>query len=305
MKILINRKPVDGPWGGGNLFVRAFCEVLRSCGHEVVFSLDPGLDVIFIQDPRYSDLGISINEIARFKKENPSVKIIHRVNECDARKNTKDVDSLLRACSSISDTTVFVSHWMKDYHKNRDWHCKDTAVVYNGVNKDHFKKRDKIKNNKINIVAHHWSDNRLKGADVYEFLDDFVGKNDKFTFTYIGRTSSKFKNTKIIEPISGLVLGEELSKYDIYVSGSRFDPGPNHILESLACEMPTFVHVDGGGAKEFAGKNFSFETPEDLSKLLENTSLNIQNCTFPGTWRDSIGRYLAIIERSFDNENCI
>ena len=296
MKILINRKPVDGPWGGGNLFVRAFCESATKAGHEVVFRFEDDIDVIFVQDPRYSDLGISINEIAQYKQSNPNVKLIHRVNECDARKNTNDVDLMLRQTSSVTDTTVFVSHWMKDYHLDKGWLCEDVAVVYNGVDREHFQKRDKIQNGKINIVAHHWSDNRMKGADVYEFLDALVAEDERFTFTYIGRTSSDLKNSNVMEPLSGLDLGKELSRYDLYVSGSRFDPGPNHILESLACEIPTIVHVDGGGAVEFAGCNFSFQNSEELISLLASTP-DISNVVMPSSWEESVGRYLALIER--------
>ena len=35
MKILINRKVVEGPWGGGNNFVKSFCEYLPELNHEV------------------------------------------------------------------------------------------------------------------------------------------------------------------------------------------------------------------------------------------------------------------------------
>ena len=296
MKILINRKPVDGPWGGGNLFVRAFCDSATRSGHEVVFRFEDDIDVIFVQDPRYSDLGISINEIAQYKQSNPRVKLIHRVNECDARKNTNDMDLMLRQTSSVTDTTVFVSHWMKDYHLDKGWLCEDVAVVYNGVDREHFQKRDKIQNGKINIVAHHWSDNRMKGADVYEFLDALVAEDERFTFTYIGRTSSDLNNSNVMEPLSGLDLGKELSRYDVYVSGSRFDPGPNHILESLACEIPTIVHVDGGGAVEFAGCNFSFQNSEELIRLLASPP-DISNVVMPSSWEESVGRYLALIER--------
>ena len=35
MKFLINRKPIDGPWGGGNNFVSAICSHLKEEGHDV------------------------------------------------------------------------------------------------------------------------------------------------------------------------------------------------------------------------------------------------------------------------------
>ena len=275
MKILINRKPVEGPWGGGNLFVRAFCDYFTGMGHKVVHKLEHDVDVMFMQDPRYSDLGISINELLKFKQMNPSVPLIHRVNECDARKGTNDIDKLLRECSKYTDLTIFVSNWMEEHHREKGWNCDLSSVVYNGVNQDHFKKRKKIDNGKINIVTHHWSDNPLKGEDVYEFLDDLVGRNpDTMTFTYIGRTKSNFKNSKVVKPLFGLDLGKELSKYDIYVSGSRNDPGPNHILESLSCEIPTICHLDGGGAVEFCGDNMTFSDLNHLKEMIQMKNLS-------------------------------
>ena len=152
MKVLINRKPVSGPWGGGNLFVSSFCEYMDNLGHQVVHTLDSDLDMIFLQDPRYSDLGISINEIAAYKRSFPSVKVVHRVNECDARKGTSGMDELLRDCSRISDHTIFVSNWIRDYHINKGWHAA-ASVLYNGVDDQVFKPGNKIDNNKINIVG--------------------------------------------------------------------------------------------------------------------------------------------------------
>jgi|ETNvirnome_6_100_1030635.scaffolds.fasta_scaffold23082_2 hypothetical protein len=272
MKILINRKPVQGPWGGGNLFVKSFCKAMSDLGHDVVHEFDDSIDLIFMQDPRYDKLRISINEIARYKEHRPSTRVIHRVNECDARKNTNDMDSVLRECSKISDDTIFVSQWMKNYHLSRGWYCKNNHVVYNGVNLGHFKPREKISNGKTNIVTHHWSSNPLKGSDVYRFLDDFVGKNEDYTFTYIGRSDLQFKNSKLISPIYGEDLGKELSRYDVYVSGSRHDPGPNHIIESIACNLPTLCHTDGGGAVEFCGKKNTFDNFPSLVKLIQAAS---------------------------------
>ncbi len=286
MKVLINRKPVSGPWGGGNLFVSSFCEYMDNLGHQVVHTLDSDLDMIFLQDPRYSDLGISINEIAAYKRSFPSVKVVHRVNECDARKGTSGMDELLRDCSRISDHTIFVSNWIRDYHINKGWHAA-ASVLYNGVDDQVFKPGNKIDNNKINIVTHHWSDNPLKGADIYAFLDDWVEDNQDYTFTYIGRPTSQFKNTNLIPPLSGADLGKELSRYDVYVSGSRFDPGPNHIIESIACEIPTLVHMDGGGACEFAGISHVYYDTVSLVSMIKNPPRS-NHVLVPRPWKECI-----------------
>jgi hypothetical protein len=275
MKIYINRKPVEGPWGGGNLFVKAFYEYLPESNYNIVDNpLKDIPDIIFLQSPKPdSTCNFSINNAIFLKNKYPSIKIIMRVNDCDARKATVGVDNMWIECSKYIDKTVFVSSWMKEYFLKKGWACKKNYILYNGVNFDHFKPNEKIKNGKINIVTHHWSNNRMKGFDVYEKLDEYVGKNsNKYTFTYIGRDLGTFKNTNVIAPLFGKSLGEELSTYDLYVSASKFDPGPNHILESLACNLPTFVCKDGGGAVELAGNSNIFEKYSDLLDMIEDTS---------------------------------
>ncbi len=314
-KLLLNRKPVDGPWGGGNLFVRAICENAHKNGYEVVHKLEPGIDAILLVDPRYDELGISINEIAVYKNYHPKVRIVHRVNECDARKSTSDMDELLVGCSKVSDATVFVSKWMKEYfnteyryerpeyedivkRKGGPWRCEEQHVVYNGVNHEHFRPLDKEKLEKpIRIVAHHWSNNQLKGFDIYDQLDRWVGTQEDYEFIYIGRSQGKFKNAKIIDPLFGKALGDELRQYNIYISASRYDPGPNHIIEALACKLPTFVHSNGGGATEFASSSGSqYSTFDELILKIKQKKLHPQKIGWDFSWEDCAQRYFEIIE---------
>ena len=268
MKILINRKPVDGPWGGGNLLVKAFCDQMTKKGHKIVHAPEEGIDIIVIQDPRSGNTGFSINDAIQYRNLHSKTKIVQRINECDARKNTSGIDQMLGECSKYIDATIFVSSWMKSYHLEKGWNCNKNYIIYNGADLNHFRSREKINNGKINIVTHHWSNNFLKGFDVYNAIDRFVGEHESFTFTYIGRCRNSFNNTMVVEPKFGLELGKILSKHDVYISGSRFDPGPNHILESLACKIPTYVFKEGGGCVEFAGRDHVFNTVEDLKKLL-------------------------------------
>ena len=302
MNVYINRKPVVGPWGGGNLLITALYDILPSHGISLCENISSNTDAVLMIDPRPGNTGISINEISAFKHYFSNKKIIHRVNECDARKNTDWMDNLLCECSKITDHTVFVSNWMKEYHFKNGWHCKDSSIIYNGVNSEHFKPRSKINNGKVNIVTHHWANNRMKGFDIYEKIDNFVSNNDNFTFTYIGRELGTFKNTNTVSPLFGKDLGEKLSMYDVYISGSRFDPGPNHILESLACEIPTYVYCDGGGAVEFAGESHVFSSIEELFKILEAKSY-VKNNFNIGSWEQCVVEYLEVIKKVTDENN--
>lgn len=301
MKILLNRKPVDGPWGGGNHFLIGMIEEAHRRGYETTFSLEDNIDVIYLHDPRPDELGISINEAHRYKAYKPSTFIMHRVNECDARKGTQGVDDMLRQTSSVTDFTIFVSNWMKNHHLEKGWKCDATTVFVNGVKKDHFYPREKIKNGKINIVTHHWSSNELKGFDIYNELDTWVENNPDFTFTYIGREQGKFKNTNVVKPLFGKALGDELGKYDVYISASRFDPGPNHVLESLASGIPTYAHSDGGGSVEFAGDDFTYSSMEDLEKILlsKNYSLNSMK---PQDWSIQMNSFFNQLELKVGHE---
>lgn len=291
--LLLNRVPRDGAWGGGNLFVKAVCSFAKKYGYNVVHDFKDNVDVIFLADPRPDEnTYIGINEAILYKRKNPNVKIIHRVNECDARKGTNNIDEMLYKTSLYVDDTVFVSNWVKEYHNSKSSYAGGKHhVIYNGVDLEHFQPaHNRINDGRIHIVAHHWSNNRMKGFDVYEAVDDFVGSNKDFTFTYIGRQNGTFKNTNIVAPLFGKKLGEKLAANDVYISGSRWDPGPNHILESLACKIPTYVYSDGGGAVEFAGLSHIFNSIDELLLLLSSKKFK-NNSFFPDTWESCVRKY--------------
>jgi glycosyltransferase involved in cell wall biosynthesis len=297
LKVLINRKPIyDKPWGGGNNFVKAFVRYGKERGHKVIHTFEENIDCIFIQDPRPSELGISALEIIDYKKKNPNTIIAHRVNECDARKGTFDMDQMLRYWSQGTDVTFFVSEWIQRYFGMIRWGCENQHVLYNGVDKNMFKPNDKLGNGKVNIVTHHWSNNEMKGFDIYEKIDEFVSKAPGFTFTYIGRDRGTLPNTKIVAPLFGDELGSELGKYDIYVSASRFDPGPNHILESLACGIPTYAYIDGGGCLEMVGDKHVYSSFEELMSFIlgggigENTQFGLSS------WKECMEQCFSTIE---------
>ena len=304
MKIYINRQPIKGPWGGGAKFINAFHKHVPEMGHEVVKqeSINNAPDIIMLAGLDNDGIGISAEQAIMYKMmmetQGRDVKLMLRVNENDARKGTSDVDDYLLKIAPHVDVTVFVSNWLKDYFIQKNWGCSNNTVIINGVDSEIFKPQPKLNNGKINIAAHHWSDNKMKGFDIYELIDEFVGENsDKFTFNYIGRDRRTFKHTNVVGPLSGKKLGEELGKYDVYVSASRFDPGPNHCSEALASGLPTYVHTEGGGCVEFAGKSHSFSDWDELKNILTsgNYSTNTDAIKF-GSWESCIGEYVKFME---------
>jgi glycosyltransferase involved in cell wall biosynthesis len=307
MRAYLNVSPVEGPWGGGNQWTKSFLAYLAEVGHTLT---DRGAHVFVIGSLDGDAKHPSAEDVVKHVRSHaPRSRIVLRVNENDARKGTTHVDLRLRKLSSEVDGVVFVSQWLKDYFKNFGWDCTNNAVIHNGVDKDVFRKRgfgDKMRasrvskryHGKVNIVAHHWSDNPLKGADVYESIDGFVGVNPQFTFTYFGRTKSSLANSYVVPPAPADSLGRLLGRYDVYVSGSRHDPGPNHILESLACGLPTYVHKEGGGCVEFAGVSHSFDDWPELERILRSGTYAPNDSFELPTWRECAARYVEFMERT-------
>lgn len=292
MKISINRKTIAGPWGGGNNFVKAVYDSAPA-NVKLSNSLDVDTDLILLMDPRKEGGSFDAQEAFNYSL-NKNVKIIQRINECDARKGTEHMDSVLLQCSRINHKTIFVSKWMQDYFNKKGWSCKQQYVVHNGVEDCYFLGKEKESHEPLKIVTHHWSNNYMKGFDAYEFLDYLSTKNDKIVFTYVGRERGTFVNSKIVPPLHGKNLAEELSKHDVYVSASRNDPGPNHILEAIAVGLPTYVHAEGGGAVEFAGQDHTFKNLFELEKLISNFSFK-KNSYSPLRWNESMSSFWRIV----------
>jgi len=282
MKIFFNRVPRNEPYGGGNQFLLGIVEKLKNLGHNVVFHLEDNIDLIFMMDPRPGDIGYSLQHIAGYKQHFPSVKIIHRVNECDKRKGTNEIDSLLLAGMSISDEVIFISEWLREYFKDLGFD-KPSNVIYNGCDLSHFRPRQKkSKTSKVKLVTHHWSDNWMKGFDLYTEIDRYIKNNPdcNLEFAYIGRYYKGYNptSTHIIEPTFGPDLGDKLRDHDIYVTASKFEPCGMHHVEGSASGLPVIYHTDGGGINELCKKHGEeFSNFEQFLLAVNKVSQNIDD----------------------------
>lgn len=300
MKVHINRKPVNGPWGGGNMWVQSMYRLLPSLGVQVVES-NENPDVILLAGLSGENGGMSAIDALRYKAYNKDARVVLRVNENDARKSTTGVDESIKNISKYCDHVVFVSSWLADYFKAAEWSVP-TSHIYNGVDREIFCSSVKIQNGKTNIVTHHWSDNFMKGFDFYDGLDTWLTGRQDFTFTYIGRERGTFKNTRVIKPLFGRELGFELGKYDVYVSASRFDPGPNHIIESLSCGIPTYVHSDGGGCVEFSGLDHTYTNFEELLNILSSKNYPKNTAWTPEDWSKCARDFQEVLKKVKDEK---
>ncbi len=285
MKISIGSKIIQGPWGGGNLFAINLSNYLKLKGHQVTYDLsEPDLDLILLTDPRSrSESSSTFNhkEIEKYKKYiNPNVAVVQRINECDERKNTENINDFYLDASTVADHVVFVSSWLRNIYTNIGMNKSKTSVILAGANKKIFNTNNTSvwkKNNPLKIVTHHWSSHENKGFKVYKKIDDMLVEDkwkNKIEFTYIGNLNSNytFKNTNYVLPLAGSALSEELKRHHLYVTASINEPSGNHHIEAAQCGLP-ILYAKSGGIPEYCndyGVGFDDDFEEKLEYLISN-----------------------------------
>lgn len=262
----------DGPWGGGNQFGLALVKHLRARGVRVSFDLSaPDLDIIVLAEPR-SELAISSyndRDIWRYLREvNPRALVVHRINECDERKGTSDVNARLIAANRVADHTVFVSGWLCDLFLGHGFAGQSISVVFNGSDRTIFHPQGYAcwdGTAPLRLVTHHWGANWLKGFDIYSQLDNLLGDpafRQRFAFTYVGRLPDgfRFQHATYLEPQHGPALAATLRSHHVYLTASQFEPGGNHQNEGALCGLP-LLYRDSGCLPEYcAGYGLMFDT---------------------------------------------
>jgi len=263
-KICVTAKIRNSSFGGGNQFLQNFVKYMEKHNYEIVFDLSSDdIDVIFVMDPRILTLNkIDCKQVYNYKLSHPEVLVVHRVNDCDKpRGNVNKLDKIMKEMFKVDDFVFFVSQWTCRYFLEQGFRGQYTSIN-NGCNTEIFYPNNtKILNRKkVRIVTHHWSTNWNKGFDIYNKLAEQCKKLPFIEFTYIGRqfTYSKDgkndnkenKKVRVIGPLSGKELGDELREHDIYITASKFENCPMHVVEAISSGLPMLYNRDLGGGVE-------------------------------------------------------
>ena len=289
MKIIFNKKIVDGPWGGGNQMLLSLVDYLVANNNYVSYKLEKDADVVFIMDVKDQSCSFSIEELKRFKEEK-GVKIIHRINDNGShRKNNEERNDnlMINVNKNLADKTIFISDWLKRYYESKGHFVNKSVVIPNGVDRRIFScSDDEVRSPKdpIKIITHHWSSNIAKGFDIYNLLGDFCNKNPSVaTFTFMGNHPSGFlNNCNKLPPQTYKEVPCVLKKNDVYVTATQYESGGCHIIEGMACGLIPLVKKGGGGTEEYSsGYGYYYSDFNGLVdcilKLYNNYDLFIQN----------------------------
>ena len=317
MNIALSLKPSRGPTGGGISFLNSLIFGLELKGHKVFFDLDSEeIDIILILDPRWNHSNSAFNSKAVLRyinSINSNVIVVHRINECDERKNTHFMNKKLRQINYLADASVFIGKWLLDLKVTNEFSFHDLDIVIrNGADKSIYN-NDRFKpwigSGPLKLVTHHWSGNRMKGFDIYERLDSLLGQMEfrtKFTFTYIGNLPKNFvfKNSVHVQPLHGELLAMKIKEHHGYLTASINEPGGMHQCEGAACGLPLLYRGSGALPEYCEGYGVLFDENNFETKLIElrDTYSNYVNLmsSYPNTADVMVNNYLDFFEFLLD-----
>ncbi|MBF0296052.1 MAG: hypothetical protein HQL96_12750 [Magnetococcales bacterium] len=305
MNVSIGMTLQAGAWGGGNRFGKALADHLMANGHQVSFDLrSRELDIILLAEPDRTRKISAYDhaDILRYLLfKNHRALVVHRINNTsEARDDPEKRFNRYRIrANRVADHTVFVSQWVHDRYREAGFGDRPVTVILNGADADTWRCSPKARDARLRLVTHHWSTNPNKGIDLYLQLDALLATppwNERLTFTYIGNLppGTEFRHARHVPPLSGQPLVEELCRHDIYLTASRCEAGPNHLLEGALCGLP-LLYPDSGSMPEYAA-GFGLEYTSDtlaatLTRMLDE---------FPA-WQERIRAFPHTAERMCQN----
>lgn len=275
MKIHILYEIRDGPWGGGNQFLKALRDNWRKKNKYADTISDA--DVILLNSHHIPYL----NLYTQIKKTGNNKIIIHRIDGPVSlvRGHGEEIDRLIYFFNYlVSDGTIFQSEWSKN--KNYKLGYKNNQfemIILNAPNQNIFYSQGtQEKKEKVKIIASSWSNNLRKGFKIYQYLDKNLDFS-RYEMTFVGNTPIKFTNIKHVPPISSDQLAVLLRKHDIYITASTNEPCSNSLIEALHCGLPAVYIRQGshGSIVGEAGEGFAGTT--DVLNAIDIVTRNINN----------------------------
>lgn len=273
MKVHFVYKFQNGPWGGGNQFLKALRDALE-CTNNLATNAEDA-DVILFNAHQHAASVIGL------RNSFPNKIFAHRMDGLYKLYNTptdKRQDVSIKLNEIAADCTIFQNEWSRQgYIKDNLKTDKPYAIISNAPDKELFHSNyKKSKSDKIRLVCTSWSINKNKGFDYYKYLDNNLDFN-KYSFTYIGNDPKiKFKNIKKIGPLDSTALAKELREYDIFITASKYECCSNSLLEALSTGLPA-VGLHSGGTPEIINKGGElFKSKDEALISIDKVSDNLE-----------------------------
>ena len=141
MRISINVKTINEPFGGANNFAKNLSKGFRNKGFYVTNKLERNLDIIIIivSHDSLRLVSFSPEDVKAYKRAFPNVCVIHRINSCDEhRAYNNGTNERVAKANKIADHTVFVSKFIKLFWQEKGLTQNNSSVIHTKANKKIF-----------------------------------------------------------------------------------------------------------------------------------------------------------------------
>ena len=266
MKIHILSDFKDGPWGGGNQFLKALRnEFIRRDRYN---ENPEEADVILFNSHH------NLKNVIRLKREYPEKIFVHRVDGPMAYrgKGSEKLDrQIFRINAMVADGTVFQSEWSRQesYRKGMKINSFE-VVIHNASDPEIFfpQQQKEPAGDKIKLIATSWSNNPGKGFDIYHHLDENLDFG-RYEMTFIGRADRQFKNIKMINPVPSRKVAEYFRNHDIFIFASKLEACSNSLIEALSCGLPAVVRNCSSNPEVMGKRGLTFNGKDDVISIIK------------------------------------
>ncbi|NQU82930.1 MAG: glycosyltransferase family 4 protein [Parcubacteria group bacterium] len=273
MKIHIAYNFKQGPWGGGNQFLKSLKEEFKRRG---VYVEEPdGADVVLFNS--HHQLGDAL----KIKLKHSEKILIHRLGPVfyyHRGKRWKKYDKqIIKLSNKVSNGVVFQSNWSLNEALRLGFNKEiPHKVIFNATDASFFNKNNKKSFNtqqKIKLMAMSWSANLQKGFDIYQYLDENLDFS-KYEMTFVGNAPVKFKNIKQIKPSETKEVAMLLKQNDIFVFASKNEACSNALIEAMSCGLPVIALNSASNAEIVKQGGELFQSSRNVIEKIEKVANN-------------------------------
>lgn len=277
LKIHIPYKFKEGPWGGGNQFLKALRDYFIDAGQYAQNMEDAD---ILVFNSFFFGSEYLLNKVYEFRKHNPRGIVLHRIDGpiSLSRKNDGFMDKATFYFNAhFADAAIYQSDWCKLKYRAMGINpALQETTILNAPNPLLFfgKTTRARQTGKIKLIATSWSGNKNKGFAFYDYLDRTLDFS-RFEMTFVGTSPIEFKNIKHIQPVPSKELGEILRTHDIFITASKNDACSNSLIEAMHCGLPAVALNDGGNPEIIKEAGALFSSEQELITAIEKVAGNL------------------------------
>lgn len=257
-----------GPYGGGSQVFKAIAGELRRRGYRVLNNSAFPADGHILNSAWFDR--VLCERVVFSGPHRP--KVVHRIDGPISLYRQVDIgidSTVFELNQRVATSTAFQCYY--SWSKSLELGLKpvNPVIIRNACDPELFHPsgmRPTAK--KLRLISSSWSTNKLKGFDVYEYLDKNLDFS-RFEYTFVGRSPVSFRNIRMVDALPSRELGRLLREHDVFVFASHNDAASNALLEAITTGLPS-LYADTGGSSEFAGPSSRpFRRAEEVPSILE------------------------------------